>query len=832
LSSLVPHEPVDLYSVPKVDCHALLHMDDPVLGMKHFNKEDLKVHTKKLDAPDASLEDVSNAHPNSMSLCVPATSARVKQSMASKNLSNKSSVTPQQTKRFQTLIKQTKSNDSSLRKKIQPSRKNSSPLSKNTSSVEAFLLNQKSEFIWAPPAPFLNPVHPERVTRAKRNISKPLDDCLLVPGFMDLMQYIGPYSSKLELQTKNNLNAVRSLFKLAEDKGIKELSMNLLANPSLIDSYITEAEHTDSYRPKTILQKIEALKKPLHWLRITSRNTEKAYAQGINPCLFDIIQDTLDERCRKLRPYAKADEGRSATVQYMQAAKQWLSRDDFALLEGHLNSWATFYWELICNQTLKSNAWTQACISYEQVVLTWLFVGIPTPRLKTVANINIEDIKISNGIVYLSIGVEKNSFRHLGLKDAIGRNIFMPETLAVHLQHWILDLLPRFKRVNETTPWINASGRKVQDKVLGTWVRKTCNDICGLKLDPLSLRKLRTTYVIDAIDELDGTVFDKLGLKMEYAHASGHSLDVMLKYYVIKDMAKSIARSKSIIEKTNQGIFGKGGPGMVAENTNFPMFFPEENPAYSVLMKPPSFTLKKITKGHIKKNGTRSALDIPFDSCDLSDLPMVEGHVDVLLTHTFTQPQRSCNAPRPIQHMIAKEEAVQKVLSGEWLSDQEIFWALFLLKKKYVHVGGLEDTVVMAAGQSRCRADETINVYILHTGGNHWVTVCLGRSRGGIRVYDSLALGHVSEDIKEQMRHVTSQNKFHLVPMQQQIDVQSCGLFAIACAVDLIDGFNPCGIQYDESMMREHLACCIRTENILPFPRRMTKATEAIVVIE
>jgi hypothetical protein len=319
---------------------------------------------------------------------------------------------------------------------------------------------------------------------------------------------------------------------------------------------------------------------------------------------------------------------------------------------------------------------------------------------------------------------------------------------------------------------------------------------------------------------------------MEYAHASGHSFDVMLKYYVIKDMAKSIARSKSIIEKTNQGIFGKGGPVMVAADTNFQKHFPEEKPVYSVLMKSPSFSLKKNTKGHIRKKGKGLALVIPFDSCDLSDSPVVDGHVDGLLTHTFTQPQRSCNAPRPIQHMVAKEEAVQKVLSGEWLSDQEIFWALFLLKKKYAHVGGLEDTVVMAAGQSRCRADETINVYILHTGGNHWVTVCLGRSRGGVKVYDSLTCGHVSEDVKEQMRHVTAQRKFHLVPMQQQTDVQSCGLFAIACAVDLIEGFNPCGIQYEESMMREHLACCIRTENILPFPRRMTKATEAIVVIE
>jgi hypothetical protein len=408
----------------------------------------------------------------------------------------------------------------------------------------------------------------------------------------------------------------------------------------------------------------------------------------------------------------------------------------------------------------------------------------------------------------------------------------MPGTLAVHLKHWISDLLPKFIRDVKTTPWIYENGKQIPGKVLGRMVSKTCYDICGLKLTPLSLRKLRTTYVMDTIDELDGTLVDKLGLKMEYAHASGHSLEVMLKYYVIKDTTKSIARSKDIIEKTNQEIFGKNGNSMEVKDAILPICLPKEIPNYTVKMKQPSFSFNKIDRSHTKKEiETDFHSDILFDSSDLYS-PVEMNHVDVLPINTFSLPQRSCNARHNISHMINKNEAIQNILSGEWLTDREIFWGLFLLRNQYGHVGGLEDTVVMAAGKSLNPAIQALNVYILHTEGNHWVTVCLGDACVGIWVYDSLACGRVAEDIKKQIEHVTNEDQFCLAPTQQQTNSQDCGLFAIAFAVDLVEGFNPCGIQYDESLMREHLASCIRAEHILPFPRRLKKSTKAIVVVD
>jgi hypothetical protein len=816
-------------SKTKNNWRPLLHVEIQPLAKNHLNQEVFDKITKIQPNSSVSLSEHVKPDSGSKSVTVPDFKTNSKQSP---NIQKhpKKYLKPRQIQK-KCSFKKKPPPKTSLHPKPFTTGQEVWPLEKIPGPVDTFLANQKSDFTWAPPAPFMNPLHPDHVGRAKKNITKPLDECISVPGFKDLMQYIGPYSSKLEIQTKNNLNSVRLMFKHAEDKGVHELSMGLLANPSLIDSYISDVEGSDSYRPKTILQKIESLKKPLHWLKISSRYPDKRYAQGINPGAFDIIQDTLDEKCKKLRPYAKAEEGRSANVKYMQATKQWLSHEDFCLLGAQLDSWAAFYWDFICEQALGSKAWVQACIAYQHLLLTWLFVGIPTPRLKTVANINIEDFKISNDIVYLSIGVEKNSFRRLGLKDAIGRNIFMPGTLAVHLKHWISDLLPKFIREVKTTPWIYGNGKQIPGKVLGRMVSKTCYDICGLKLTPLSLRKLRTTYVMDSIDELDGTLVDKLGLKMEYAHASGHSLEVMLKYYVIKDTAKSIARSKDIIEKTNQEIFGKRGISIEVKNANLPIYLPEENPIYYVQMKKPSFSLKGDRSHNKKEKESDFPSDIIFDSSDLYS-PDEEKHVHMLPINNFSLPQRSCNARHNISHMINKTDAIQKILSGDWLTDCEIFWALFLLKNQYGHVGGLEDTVVMATGLSQNLAIEALNVYILHIRGNHWVTVCLGDAWDGIWVYDSLACGHVAEDIKEQMKHVTNEDHFCLAPTQQQTNTQECGLFAIAFAVDLVEGFNPCGIQYDESYMRDHFASCIKAEHILPFPRRLKKATNAFVVID
>ena len=68
---------------------------------------------------------------------------------------------------------------------------------------------------------------------------------------------------------------------------------------------------------------------------------------------------------------------------------------------------------------------------FQRLLVTSLFVHIPTPRVKVVATLSLDDIKISGESVHISIGVEKNSFRKLGLKEAVGRQVFSASTIGL-----------------------------------------------------------------------------------------------------------------------------------------------------------------------------------------------------------------------------------------------------------------------------------------------------------------------------------------------------------------------------------------------------------------
>jgi hypothetical protein len=121
----------------------------------------------------------------------------------------------------------------------------------------------------------------------------------------------------------------------------------------------------------------------------------------------------------------------------------------------------------------------------------------------------------------------------------------------------------------------------------------------------------------------------------------------------------------------------------------------------------------------------------------------------------------------------------------------------------------------------------------MHSGGNHWVTVSTDKDGSLVRVYDSLSYGRLSSDLKEQIFGVvSSKRELWCSPMQQQANSDDCGLFAIAAAMDLCMGINPSGVQYDERQLRTHFAKCLESEQLLTFPRRKKKLTEAVIYID
>ena len=53
----------------------------------------------------------------------------------------------------------------------------------------------------------------------------------------------------------------------------------------------------------------------------------------------------------------------------------------------------------------------------------------------------------------------------------------------------------------------------------------------------------------------------------------------------------------------------------------------------------------------------------------------------------------------------------------------------------------------------------------------------------------------------------------------KQLGSADCGVFAIAYAVDILEGNNPERIRYEQIKMREHLVRCLEAGKFTPFPR-------------
>ena len=54
--------------------------------------------------------------------------------------------------------------------------------------------------------------------------------------------------------------------------------------------------------------------------------------------------------------------------------------------------------------------------------------------------------------------------------------------------------------------------------------------------------------------------------------------------------------------------------------------------------------------------------------------------------------------------------------------------------------------------------------------------------------------------------------------MQYQNDGHNCGIYAIAFAVDILDGLSPMESYFDVTQMRSHLINCLENEKLTSFP--------------
>jgi hypothetical protein len=155
----------------------------------------------------------------------------------------------------------------------------------------------------------------------------------------------------------------------------------------------------------------------------------------------------------------------------------------------------------------------------------------------------------------------------------------------------------------------------------------------------------------------------------------------------------------------------------------------------------------------------------------------------------------------------------------KWLSDRHMDAVNSLVAR---HIGSNQTQSTLNA-QSAAGFDPVTmeSVQILHDK-SHWVTT--GIIGGRVLFMDSLGKP-ISEYVKVQMRQLyapvmTAEQKLPvvIVPTSKQQNSHDCGLYAAAYAFSMALGSKSYLKTYNNSLMRAHLAQCLRAQVVQEFP--------------
>ena len=159
-----------------------------------------------------------------------------------------------------------------------------------------------------------------------------------------------------------------------------------------------------------------------------------------------------------------------------------------------------------------------------------------------------------------------------------------------------------------------------------------------------------------------------------------------------------------------------------------------------------------------------------------------------------------------------------------WLNDAIIHAAQSLLKcqsqREKSGVGGFQNP--QFAKGYRFRPVEGKFVQVLHVSNSHWITISnIGCGSDSVNVFDS-AYALIDMDGKKQVCSLMKPSGdvlfMDFVNIQHQGNGSDCGLFALACATDLVYDRDPFLSYWNTKEMRPHLVKCLETKQMTCFP--------------
>ena len=169
------------------------------------------------------------------------------------------------------------------------------------------------------------------------------------------------------------------------------------------------------------------------------------------------------------------------------------------------------------------------------------------------------------------------------------------------------------------------------------------------------------------------------------------------------------------------------------------------------------------------------------------------------------------------------------------LNDKIIHAALLLLQSQYPQQAGLVDPILCSAGHANVDSANKSFVQVFNDPvKTHWITVTNNhRKVGEIDVY-------CSAHLKPSVPCANAVSRFARVPaptmelrianVARQSDEYSCGLYAVAFAVALVFGKDPCNLVFQQNAMRQHLIACLERGLITEFPLQSFRAVRKVVL--
>ena len=195
------------------------------------------------------------------------------------------------------------------------------------------------------------------------------------------------------------------------------------------------------------------------------------------------------------------------------------------------------------------------------------------------------------------------------------------------------------------------------------------------------------------------------------------------------------------------------------------------------------------------------------------------GKAELLLKRAFSSDDHADKENEPLKKrskLSLPESEVNKISSGEKLSDLSMNFAQKLLKSQFPGVNGLQSTLLQYKPKASVPPKDQLQV--IHSRGDHWIIAStVGCTSGEVLVCDSL-YGTLDTATLDVIANLFHSSIVKMLECQKQKGGTDCGLFAIAYATAIAHGVDPTNMTLNQAAMRSHLIKCFEEENLSLFP--------------